>query len=106
MEGPVHTTELLLNCGVTVIVPDIGALVALVAVKPKILPVPLAGMPMAGLLFVHDIIFIPPVVDTVKFTGGMAAPLQTTWSDTGVIVGVGLTVILNVVGVPVQVIDA
>jgi hypothetical protein len=70
------------------------------------LPVPLAGMPMAGLSLVQDIMLIPPVVDTVKFTGGIAAPLHTVWLLTGVIVGVGLTVMVNVVGVPVQVVEA
>jgi hypothetical protein len=78
IEGPVQTTEPLLYCGVTVIVPLIGALVALVPVKPNIFPVPLAGIPIAELLLVQDIILIPPVVETVKFTGGIGAPLHTT----------------------------
>lgn len=36
----------------------------------------------------------------------MLAPLQTVWSATGLTVGVGLTTIVNVCDVPVQVIPA
>lgn len=42
-----------LAVGVTVIVAVIGELVALVAVKAAILPVPLAARPMVVLLFTH-----------------------------------------------------
>jgi hypothetical protein len=83
-------------------VPLIGALVPLVPVKPEMLPVPLAGIPIAGLLFVQEILFIPPDVETVKFTGGIAAPLHTVWLATGVIVGIGFTTTVAVIGVPGQ----
>lgn len=39
--------------GVTVIVATIGVVPLLTAVKSGILPVPLAGIPIDGLLFVH-----------------------------------------------------
>ena len=45
--------QLLVEVGVTVIVPVIGAFVALVAVNEAISPVPLAANPIAVLLFVQ-----------------------------------------------------
>ena len=90
--------------GVTVIVPLIGAAVPLVAVKLAILPVPLAANPIAGLLFVQ--LNVVPATALVKFTGNVAAPLHSVWLPTPFTVAVGLTVIVNVIGVPVQVTPA
>jgi hypothetical protein len=47
--------------GVTVIVPEIGVVPVFVAVPLIGLPVPLAGKPIAGLLFVQDqeLTFVP-----------------------------------------------
>ena len=50
-EGPVQLTAPLVNEGVTVMVAIIGAVPALVAVKGKISPLPLAASPMEMLLF-------------------------------------------------------
>ena len=43
------------------------------------------------------------VTAPVKFTAVVDAPLHNDWFDTAFTVGVGLTVIVNVVAVPVQV---
>ena len=50
---PVQVTPPDVNTGVTVIVATTGALVALVAVKLAMLPVPLAARPIVVLLFVQ-----------------------------------------------------
>ena len=44
------------------------------------------------------------VAEPVKFTALVDALFHTTWLDTGLTVEVGLTVIVNVVGVPAQVV--
>ena len=46
---------------------------------------------------------LPPVVGLVKFTAVVGEPLHTTWLVTGVTVAVGFTVIVKLLGVPVQV---
>jgi hypothetical protein len=98
---PVQVVALLVNVGVTVIVPDIGAVPLFVATNGAILPVPLAGRPMAGLLFVQ--LYTVPGTLPVKLTGELEEALQRVWLLTAFTVGFGLTVIVNVVGVPVQV---
>ena len=65
----------LLILGVTVIVPVTGKVVAFVAVKAAILPVPLAARPMDGVLFVQ--LNTVPATVLVKFTGAVIAPLHT-----------------------------
>ena len=80
-------------------VPVIGAPVVLVAVKLR-LPVPLAARPMAVLLLVQ--------LNTVPATAPVkacvtVAPAHTVWFATGFTVGIGFTVIVNVIGVPGQV---
>ena len=87
--------------GVTVIVPVIGAVVVLVAVKLGILPIPLAANPIAVLLFVQ--LKVVPATPPVKLTAAVAAALQRTWLTGTSTVAVGLTVIVNVTGVPTQV---
>lgn len=44
---------------------------------------------------------VPATVPT-KFTAAVAAPLQSTWLATAATVAFGLTVIVNVIGNPVQ----
>ena len=84
--------------GVTVIVAMTGELVAFVAVKAPILPVPLAARPILVLLFVQ--LNVVPATAPVKFTGVVVAPAHKTWLATAFTVGVGFTVIVNVIGVP------
>ena len=52
IDGPVQLVPPLLKVGVTVIVATTGALVALVAVNDRILPVPDAPNPIEGVLLV------------------------------------------------------
>ena len=74
---------------------------ALVAVKLGILPVPDAARPIPVLLFVQ--LNVVPATAPVKLTAVVAAPAHSVWLATAFTVGVGLTVIVNVIGVPVQV---
>ncbi len=53
--------------GVTVMVPVIGAEVALVAVNGAIFPLPEAAKPMAGLLLVQ--LYVAPPTEPLKFIG-------------------------------------
>ena len=96
---PVHVSPPLVNVGVTVTVPAIGAVVVLVDTK-LILPVPAAGNPMAVLLFVQ--------LYTVAATGPVklavtVVPAHVVWLATAFTDGVGFTVIVNILAVPVQV---
>jgi hypothetical protein len=93
------------KAGVTVIVPVNGPFVVFVAVNAAIFPVPLAARPIAVLLFVQLYTIVPPVVGLLKATAAVEPPLQTTWLGTAFTVAAGLTVIVNVLGVPVQVTD-
>ena len=88
---------------VTVIVATTGALVALVAVNDKISPVPDAANPIDGVLLVQLNTAVPPLTGVVKLMLAVGAPLHTTWLATGFTVGIGFTVIVNVIGVPGQV---
>lgn len=87
-----------MKVGVTVIVPVIGAFVALVAVKLGILPVPLAASPIAVLLLVQ--LKIVPATDPVNVTGVVALLLHTTWFAGWFTSGIGSTVTVAVIGVP------
>ena len=89
--------------GVTVMVAVTGAPVILVAMKLGILPVPAPPNPIDGVLLVHT--KNTPGCDVIKFTGVVADPLHTNWLPGygGSMIGNGLTVIVNVIGVPVQV---
>ena len=86
--------------GVTVIVPEIGPVVALVAVKAAILPVPLAARPIAVLEFVQ--LYTVPATEPVKVTAVVVAPVHTVWSATALTFAPGLTVIVKLTGVPGQ----
>ena len=85
---------------VTVIVLVIGLLVALVAVNEGTFPVPDAPNPIAVFEFVHP--KVAPVVGLVKLLAETVAPAQTVIFETAFTVGDGLTVIVNVSGVPEQ----
>lgn len=96
----------LVNVGVTVMVAVTGAVVALVAVKVGILPVPLAPRPIDVLLLVQLNTTVPPVVGLLKLTGALPDPLHTTWFGTVFTTAVGLTVIVKLRGVPIHVTPA
>ena len=86
--------------GVTVTVATTGTVPLFTAVKLAILPVPLAASPMLGVLFVQ--LNVVPATGLVKFTGAVGDPLHNTWLATGFTDGVGFTVIVNVIGAPLQ----
>jgi hypothetical protein len=88
----------LVKLGVTVIVAAIGRLVVFVGVKLR-LPVPLAGKPIAVLVFVQ--LYTVPVAFPLKATVE-AAPAQKVWLATAFTVAVGFTVYVYVTGVPAQ----
>ena len=80
-----------------------GALPGLVPTKERISPVPDADKPILVLLLVQLKVAIPPPAGVVKLILAVGAPLHTTWLATGLMIGGGLTVIVNVIGVPTQV---
>lgn len=98
--GPVQVTPPAVNVGVTVTVATTGALVALMAVKLAILPVPAAARPMDGVLLVQ--LNTVPATGPVKVTATVADPLQTAWLAAWFTVGVGFTVMVKLTGLPVQ----
>ena len=100
--GPVHVTPPSVSDGVIVINATTGAVPALVAIKPGILPVPIPARPIDGCVLVHK--KIVPTDGPNKASGDIAVPLHTTWLLSTVLsTGVGLTAIVNVVGAPVHV---
>jgi hypothetical protein len=86
--------------GVTVIVATTGAVPALVAVNEAISPVPLAARPIDVALFVQLKVVL--LNAPLKATAVVEAPLHNAWLDTVFTVGVGFTVIVNVLGAPGQ----
>lgn len=96
--GPVHPSA----NGVTVMVATCGTLVALLVMKlNRAGPAPLAAKPIDGLLFVQVYVVAGTVL--LNTTVAVAAPLHTTWLGMGFTCGVGFTVIVNTIGLPVQV---
>ena len=77
--SPIQLTPLLTYVGVTVITPSICSVVALLAVKLRISPVPLEAKPIAGLLFVQEYIVDPgdDVFELLKFIPKVESPLQS-----------------------------
>jgi len=78
--------------GVTVMVAVIGVVPVLVAVKPGIFPLPLAGKPMPVFELVHA--KVAPVVGLVNVVAGKASPLHTVLFAGTTTVVVGFTVIV------------
>lgn len=69
-----------------------------------ILPVPLAANPIDGWLLVqvNESAAVGPVVGLVKLITAVGDPLHNTCPATGFTIGLGFTVIVNVIGVPTQ----
>ena len=101
--APLQLTPPLVKVGVTVIVAVTGTWLLLIAVKAGILPKPAEVNPMVVLLLVQLYVTVPPVLGLVKLTAAVKAPLHTVWFAGVFTTAVGLTVIVNVVGVPLQV---
>jgi hypothetical protein len=78
----------------------IGVVPAFTAANAPMLPVPEASSPIEGVSLVQ--LKVAPAVP-VNVTAVVLAPLHTTWSVGSVRVGVGLTVMVNICGVPTQV---
>ena len=94
---PVHP----LAVGVMVIMAVIGAMPGLFAVNPGTLPVPLAPRPMAVLLLFQLNVAVAPTGLEIAVIGA-ETPLQYIWAAIEFIVGVGLTVTVNVIEGPEQ----
>jgi hypothetical protein len=94
--GPVHVVGPNVYFGVIVIVAVTGLVPALVATNGAIGPVPLA----ARLIDVSSLVQLYDVPVPVKFTAVVVPPLHTVWSETVLTIGVGLTVIVKLWGVP------
>jgi hypothetical protein len=99
---PLQVTPPLVYAGVTVIVAVTGEVPVLTAVNEAMSPFPLANNPIEGVLFVQLYTIVPPVAVDPKDTAVVASPLHSTWLDTAFTVAVGLTVIVKLVGGPVQ----
>jgi len=98
---PVQVRPPLLNVGVIVIVVDTGAFVRLMPVNAGILPTPLAALnPIFVLLFVQ--LYTVFVTGPLTVTAVVLVPWHTVWFAIAFTAGVGFTVIVNVIGVPVQ----
>ena len=97
---PVQETEPLVYVGVTVTVPEIGAVPEFVAVNDK-LPVPLTSRPIAELVLVHAYVVVPSVLTEANVTVALAA-LQKTLAPGLVTLPVGLTFMVNVLVEPEQ----
>ena len=98
-EGPAQSIPPWLRTGVTVIEAVTGEPPEFVTLNEDIFPVPLARSPIEGLLFVHEN-DAPGVPE--KVIDAEAAPLHNVWSPGSATVGVGIISILNVIGVPLQ----
>lgn len=77
-----------------------GLMVGLIAVNDGMLPVPLAPSPIVVLLFVQ--VNTVPTTGPLSVTAAVADPAHTAWLAIAFTVGVGLTVIVKLTGVPVQ----
>lgn len=99
---PVQLIPAFVNVGVTVMVAVTGVLPVLMAINDGMVLVPPAPKPMDGLLFVQ--LYTVPATGPVIVTAVVAAPAHTVWLAMVFTDGVGLTVIVKVIGVPVQVV--
>jgi hypothetical protein len=98
----VQVTPLFVNDATALNVAVSGVIPALVAVNAGTFPVPeLPANPIASLVL--DQVNVAPGTLLLKTTDGTDAPAQTVMLLTGFMVGTGLTVIVNWIGVPVQV---
>ena len=80
-DGPVQLAVPSEYVGVTVMVAVTGDDPILTAVNEAIFPVPDAGSPIDGVLFVQEYAVVPPGLVVVKLTALALLPLHTTWLD-------------------------
>jgi len=100
--GPLQLIPPLVNVGVTVMVAVTGVLVALTAVNDGIVLLPDAPKPMLVLLLVQ--LYTVPATGPAIVTAAVADPAHTAWLAIVFTAGVGFTVIVKVIAVPVQVV--
>lgn len=86
------------NAGVTVMVATSGVVPGFCAANEGMSPVPLAAKPMAGVLLVQ--LNTVPAGVPVKVTAVVLLSLHSNWLAMAFTVGVGLTVMVNVMAVP------
>jgi hypothetical protein len=86
--------------GITVIVATTGDVPAFIAVNEAMSPVPFAASPMVGWSFVHA--KVVPATGPPKVMAVVVAPLQYAALPIGLTAGVGLTVIVKDIDVPVH----
>ena len=98
---PVQLIPPLVNTGVTVIVAVTGVLPALIPMNDGMVLVPLAPSPMDGLLLIQ--LYVVGTTGPVMVTAVVAAPAHTVWFAIVFTAGVGFTVMVKLIGVPVQV---
>lgn len=89
-----------LAVGVTVMVAVTGVVPVLVAVNTPMFPLPEAAKPMEGVLFVQENVL--PGTGPLMLMAVLLPPLQMVWLAMAFTVGVGFTVMVNEVGVPVH----
>ena len=71
--------------------------------EPLILPTPLPGIPVTAAALSLVQVYVVPAVALVNAIVVIAAPEQAFWLDgVATATGVGLTVIVNILGVPTQ----
>ena len=99
---PVQLIPPLVNVGVIVMVAVTGVLPVLMAVNDGIVLVPLAPRPIEVLLLLQ--LYTVPATGPVIVTAVVVCPAHTVWLAIVFTAGVGLTVMVNVVAVPVQVV--
>lgn len=102
LAGPVQLMPPLVKVGVTVIVATCGVDPLLIPMNDGIVLVPLAPNPIEVLLLLQ--LYTVPATGPAMVTAAVAVPLHTVWLAMAFTDGVGLTVIVNVIGVPVQVV--
>ena len=99
---PVQLMPPLVNTGVTVMVAVTGVLPVLIPINDGMVLVPLAPSPIDGLLLIQ--LYTVPATGPVMVTAAVAVPLQTVWLAMAFTDGVGFTVMVKLIGVPVQVV--
>lgn len=101
VDAPVQLIPPLVKVGVIVIVAVTGVEPVLMAINDGMVLVPLAPSPIDVLLLVQ--LYTVPATGPVMVTAVVAVPLHTTWLVIVFTAGVGFTVIVKLIGVPVQV---
>lgn len=101
LEGPAQLIPPFVKVGVIVMVAVTGVEPGFKATNDGTVLFPLAASPMDVLLLVQ--LYTVPATGPVIVTAVVAVPLQTVWLAIVFTAGVGFTVMVKLIGVPVQV---